>query len=391
MKRAFRLWKRGHVYYYQLPGDTSYHSTGNDSKMRAIDFVYGQLQKGKATDRTFYEYAEPFFKWADCPRVTRLRDEGKSIGRVHVAKSRRWLELRVFPDKLFSNLPIKEITRGDILDLRKRLRGEVGPNTLNKVIATVKTILSEANYRGDIPNNPGARVGNIKYEQAQRGVFSVEEVSEILTKRPGEMKSNRLVDVFVTTLLCTGIRVGELRALRWWAIDFETGRTRITEAFKGENEIGDPKWGKKREIAFPDLLLDRLRKWHVSSRYNEADDFVFTEIDGQAVGQTWIRKNLLRVLSSADMSEALAFKIGERWLTPHACRHTLNTHLLSAGVPPLLVQTYLGWSSQEQRILTAVQRTYTELRLFRIEDVAHEIDELYGVKKRARRVAVATR
>jgi len=63
----------------------------------------------------------------------------------------------------------------------------------------------------------------------------------------------------------------------------------------------------------------------------------------------------------------------------------LNTHLLAAAVPPLLVQTFLGWSSQEQRILTAVQRTYTELRLFRIEDVAKKIDELYNIKTAVKR------
>ena len=111
-------------------------------------------------------------------------------------------------------------------------------------------------------------------------------------------------------------------------------------------------------------------------------DFVFSDEDGHPIGQTWIRKNLQRVLKAADESEDLTFKVGDRWLTPHACRHTFNTHLLAAGVPPLLVQTFLGWSSQEQRILTAVQRTYTELRLFRIEDIAKKIDELYGVKER---------
>jgi integrase len=107
-------------------------------------------------------------------------------------------------------------------------------------------------------------------------------------------------------------------------------------------------------------------------------NFVFSTIDGHSLGQTWIRKNLIRVLKSAHADEEVDCKIGERWLTPHACRHTLNSHFLAAGVPPLIVQTFLGWSSEENRILTRVQRSYTELKLFRIEDVASKIDELYS-------------
>jgi hypothetical protein len=56
-----------------------------------------------------------------------------------------------FPDK-FSELKLNEIKIGDILDLRKRLKQKLGDklNTVNKVISTVKTVLSEAAFREDI-------------------------------------------------------------------------------------------------------------------------------------------------------------------------------------------------------------------------------------------------
>jgi integrase len=60
-------------------------------------------------------------------------------------------------------------------------------------------------------------------------------------------------------------------------------------------------------------------------------------------------------------------------------RHALNTYLLAAGVSPLLVQTYLGWTSAEARILTRVQAQY------RLEDVAKAIDKMYGGKKKSQR------
>ncbi|MGA2615610.1 MAG: hypothetical protein ABSG38_19390 [Spirochaetia bacterium] len=133
-------------------------------------------------------------------------------------------------------------------------------NTVNKVIATVKTILSEATFRQDIDSNPGADVGNVKYRPLERGTFTVEEIREILSKRPGDMSTNPLIDAVVTALLCTGCRAGEIRALRSAAVDLGSGKTAIREAFKSEKEIGDPKWGKKREIVLPRILIERLEK-----------------------------------------------------------------------------------------------------------------------------------
>jgi integrase len=388
-------WKRHESRYYQFwwtdhIGKRRKHSSGELLKEKAREairrYIDGLDSPASQVGLTFRAYAEPFFLWNTCPRVARLMDEGKSIGRTHVAKSRRWLELYVFPDPTFSELQMEDVRRADLLNFRNRLRGKVGINTLNKTITTVKTILSEAAFRQDIQMNPGADVGNVAYEQMQRGTFTVEEVREILAKRPGDMASSLLVDLVICALLCTGCRVGELRALRWAAVDQESGRTIIREAFKSEKDIGDPKWGKKREIALPRILLDRLRNWQETTIRRAQDDFVFsTDSEGHPPGQTWLRNNVSRVLKAADTDKKMKFRLGERWLTPHACRHTLNTHLLAAGVPPLLVQTFLGWSSQEEKILTRVQRSYTELKLFRFEDVSAKIDELYGVRQEVNR------
>ena len=64
------------------------------------------------------------------------------------------------------------------------------------------------------------------------------------------------------------------------------------------------------------------------------------------------------------------------------------THLLAAGVSPLLVQTYLGWTSEEAKILTRVQASYTALRLLNLEDVAKAIDGLYGPKQKKQNIKV---
>lgn len=362
-------------------------TTGCGKKEDARTFIRKWIDTHEhGTGRSFKEYQAPYFIWETCPRVARRVDEGKQIGRTHVRMSRALLNKWVLSDPIFPALAMKEITRGHVLDLRARLRKRIaGANTLNKSITAVKTIFSEAAFRGDIPADPGSKVGNIAYQARERGVFTAEEVRGILSACPGEMKTNLLADMIITMLFCTGARVGELRALRWDSVDLGTGRARITAAFKDSKEIGAPKWNKRREIALPRLLHDRLQRWREKSEFDDADDFVLANADGQAVGIEHVKNIFARVVAAAQKAEILT--IGARWLTPHACRHTLNTALLAAGLSPLLVQSFLGWSSSEGRILTRVQAQYTHLQLLRLEDVAAKIDELYGGKIAKKRIA----
>jgi integrase len=385
MKKKYpEPWRRpdSPAYYFMASDHGRRHTvtTGCEKKEDARAFIRQWIDTHSGgTGQTFRQYQTPYFLWETCPRVARRLDEGKQIGKTHVRMSRALLKKWVLTDPIFPALAMREITRGHVLDLRKRLRARIsGVNTLNKTITAVKTILSEGAFRGDIPADPGSRVGNISYQVRERGVFTAEEVQGILSGCPGEMKKNLLADTIITMLFCTGCRVGELRALRWGSVDLGTGRAKIIEAFKDSKEIGTPKWNKPREIALPRLLRDRLQRWRNTSQFTDAEDFVLANADGKAVGIEHVKNIFARVLAAGQKAKILT--VGDRWVTPHAARHTLNTMLLAAGISPLLAQSFLGWSSSEGRILTRVQAQYTHLQLLRLEDVAAKIDELYGRK-----------
>ncbi len=337
-----------------------------------------------ATGATFAEYAKPYFVWGSCPRVRRRLDEGKQIGKTHARMSRALLDHWVIPDA-FSSLPVDRITRGNILDLRARLREKVpGPNTLNKTIIAVKTVLSEAAFRGDIPADPGAHVGNIKYEQAERGVFAPGEVRSILQACPGKMKEDPRIAAALTLLFSTGCRVGELRALRWQSVDMASGRVKILKAFQDSTTLGPVKWNKPREIALAPFALASLRAWRKASEWTKPEHYALADAAGRPLGIEGLQNAFERVLQAAEEDKELGFHRAGRWLTPHSCRHSLNTALLASGLSPLLVQSYLGWSSAENRILTRVQAQYTHLQLLRLEDVAARVEELFGPPRKAR-------
>ena len=120
MKRPYLLFKRGHLWYYRLAGERTFHTTGQRIRSKAEDFVI-ELLKSQETNRrprhiTFRKYAQPFFAWGRCLHISRLREEGKSITRRHAKIQRQRLKKHILPDH-FVNKRLSEITRADVLDL----------------------------------------------------------------------------------------------------------------------------------------------------------------------------------------------------------------------------------------------------------------------------------
>jgi integrase len=403
------------VYYFMLEGkDGKRHrmSTGETSKELAREFIRTYLddQRSGSTALTFAEYAEPFYIPETCPHFIRYRQEGKSIGLQHLSQCRSLLKRHVLTDVAFARRPIAKIKRGDLLDLRSRLlKSGMGVNTVNKCVSATKTILSEASFRGDIDFNPGAEVGDIKYQKTERAILTPEEIGAFLaflgerTKRtmtlakgatpikPGAKESRQALDAaqamrdeaMLSFLFCTGARAAEIQALRWSAIDLNTGRCCIEKAFKGKDGLGLPKWGKVRDIMLAKLVLERLKAWKkLSSPDLQSDCFVFGTPDGKWLGYEGLHNVLENALKEARDEKILPDD--ERLITSHSARHSLNTNLLAAGVAPLLVQSFLGWSSAEARILTRVQVAYTHLSLLRVEDVAKAVDLMYAPPKTKR-------
>jgi integrase len=319
-------------------------------------------------------YSKPFFIMESCPHVARLLDGGKSIGQTHVEASRRWLEMWVLPDITFSQRPMREITRGDVLDLRRRLRARVasesrriqsdGLPTVNKVMAAVKTVFFEAYFREDIPANPADGVGDITYDERGPDILTVIELVHLF----GEPGGNLAHRVF-RTAAWTGMRCGEILGMQ---CDQLQGRTlKVDHAFKHHlaKETGLPKWGKIREIALASDIARELEEYTFMRK-----GLVFCSPEGGRLRTTWWRESFKALLRAGGIDAA------GRHITPHSLRHSLNTHLLEAGVDPLRIQLYLwgprAQAGQESGI-SKIQRIYTHFQSDMTEPVALAIESLF--------------
>lgn len=143
------------------------------------------------------------------------------------------------------------------------------------------------------------------------------------------------------TLAYTGMRVGELCALKWKDVDFEEKSISITKTYWNKTNnttnyiLNTPKTKtSKRVILVNDAIIGELKKLkvmqnEVMSRYQEEyydGDFIFaklTNFHGYPEKPGAIRQQLKRLLKLSGLSETL---------TPHSLRHTHTSLLAEAGV-----------------------------------------------------------
>jgi integrase len=137
-----------------------------------------------------------------------------------------------------------------------------------------------------------------------------------------------------TTAAMTGLRQGELLALRWRDVDWRAQRVRVRRNFV-LGEYGTPKSRRsERSVPMADAVggeLDRLCK---ASAPTEDDDLVFAD---PHTGEPLERGALLRryrvALKTARLDQALRF---------HDLRHTFGTCMAASGVSMRTLQEWMG-------------------------------------------------
>ena len=150
-----------------------------------------------------------------------------------------------------------------------------------------------------------------------------------------------------TLMLTTGLRQGELLALRWREVDLEAGRLAVVAnsvrlskrarqllGIQSQEPIrGEPKTVRSRRVVeLPALAVDALRQWRQDVKVISLDGNVFTRPDGRTLAVPTVYNRWRRTLERA----------GVPVVRPHDARHTCATLMLGQGVHPKLVSEMLG-------------------------------------------------
>jgi integrase len=360
---SLRKWANG-FWYYRLRGEKSYRTTGTREYEEALRLVEEKLRTAESLEasparRSLREYSAVFFIWGKCPHCQKLIDEGRQITKRHAYNQRRWLENYILTDTI-ADKQIEELTRADVLDFRSRIARQLGAkvNTANKVLAVLKTILKEAVFREDLTRDPTAGVGNLKENRKEAGIFTAEELRALFPLEGLGPWADLQTKTCFLVAATTGMRRGEILALSWKHIDFEHSLIRIEQAWKSKDELGSPKWGRKRVVPLPTVTATALQDlW--DSRPVElagADSLVFCYADieraywGERLGDTWWMKNFVAAMKKVKLQEDGKEKIGidarARGIKPHSFRHTVATLRRDAGEDPAKIRAALGWTNE---------------------------------------------
>jgi len=219
-------------------------------------------------------------------------------------------------------------------------------NYLNSIfVYAVKRGLVDVNpvTQADKPRAPGL-CEDFKF-------LTVKEVEAVLRAMPEDEVA--LTDrAIVLTAAMTGMRSGELRALRWRDVEWTTGVIRVRKNIKRDGGEGATKSRRSsRAVPLAPRVAQELERHFQRSRYHGDDDRVFCH---PYTGTPRDAGKMRDALYDAMRGAGLADRIGrDNGITFHSLRHTFATCMASAGAPLRAIQDWLGHSDIQTTMIYA--------------------------------------
>ena len=221
-----------------------------------------------------------------------------------------------------------------------RLTETASPKSINLEISTLRALLKHCGFwsedlkRDYRPLKVRSTVGMALTEEKEHDLIQACRTSGSSSLLPG-----------LVVALNTGMRLSEVRLLRWRQIDF----------LKAELTVGDSKTphGEQRVIPLNATVVMDLQRWATRVPDRDDDHFVFPS-EQIAHGRVY-RRDPKRPIGSWKTAWATAKRKAGLSLRFHDIRHTACTRMLEAGIPLSVVAKILGWSPATTAIMEALR------------------------------------
>jgi integrase len=252
-----------------------------------------------------------------------------------------------------------------------RITAGLSPTTVNNQHMILHRALDQAVRWRLIPTNPCDAVEPPRRSRLEITTWTASQARTFLTAT---------VDHPLGTLyrlaLLTGMRRGELLALRWQDVDLERGslavRRTLTRDRHDKWQMGEPKTASgRRSIALPPSCGAALKRHHSTQKARKLrhrdiwqdHDLTFERGDGVAFHPNVAYETLQR----------LAVALALPTIRFHDLRHTAATLMLAEGVHPKIVQERLGHAS-----ITITLDLYSHVTMSMQREAADALDAALG-------------
>ncbi len=233
------------------------------------------------------------------------------------------LRLRLLPE--LGGVRLVELHRRDVQALIGRMQAAgLEPSTIRNTLLPLRAIYRH--HADDAPVNPtvGVRLPAVRGRRDR--IVAPDQAVELL------MALKERDRVLYATAMYAGLRLGELRALRWSDVDLATGVIRVERSWDAKEGVIEPKSraGRRRVPIVP-----VLRELLVEHRMR-----------GTGEGLVFGKGDQPLQISSSDARVKRAWKVARlEQITLHEARHTFASMMIAAGVNAKALATYMGHSS----------------------------------------------
>jgi integrase len=262
------------------------------------------------------------------------------------------LEFHIVP--LIGAVKLSRLSVPMVITFQGKLR-DLGrsPTMVRKLRISLGALLSDAQGRGLVGQNVVHALGRRRNKEAraaarQKGNLKVgidipspAEIQAIIAATGADdSDGNRAL---LLTAIFTGLRISELRGLRWGDVDLKRAELHVWQRADRYNAIGKPKSvAGERVIPLPPTLVSTLRKWKLACPNGDLG-LVFPAADGSVESYVNITRH---ALTPTLLAARLAGKYG--W---HSLRHFYASWCINRRVdgglelPLKVVQARLGHAS----------------------------------------------
>jgi len=204
--------------------------------------------------------------------------EAAKLERSTLEQYRRHLDLHIAP--FIGAVRLAQLTVPAVRAFEDRLRAARSPAMVRKVLTSLGSILADAQERGLVAQNVARSLrtrrlrGKERHaDRRQKGRLKVgvdiptpDEVRAIIAHLKGRWRPMLLTTMF------TGLRVSELRGLRWSDVDLRRGEIHVRQRADRWRVIGRPKSeAGERTIPLPPMVVNALREWKLACPRGELD------------------------------------------------------------------------------------------------------------------------
>jgi integrase len=315
--------KKGNIYYAVIPiaGRRKWFRGGSTKKdaQRILNEQLSEIDNGTYKEipkMRFKEFRELWFK-------------GYVEGNLKPSTEKGYKDIVEKKLSHFDHQKLSEITTGQLQKYVSERRKNVSAKTVVNEIVVMKLMFRHAKKWGYIKINPAEDVERPRLKETEIEILDPREIEKLIQITDPHYKV-----AFLTAFL-TGLRAGELWALQWGDIDWNSGKIFVRRSvWKGKFQT--PKTKKSmRKIDMTQELIYEMKKWKLACPINEYD-LVFPGSEG----------GIANHVNAANRHFYPALRrAGLRQVSFHSLRHSNASMRIQAGQNIKYISEQLGHST----------------------------------------------